>query len=381
MSDRRQKIRKAAVLLASLDPATAERLLAQLDPEQAETARRALAELDSVDPIEQQQVADEFARIGPLVPLRDPAGIELDSRLARQLAGGGEIERYAVAGPSSGPPDPAAAHSGRRLDDAAHEESSHRPHFRFLEEADVAALAPYLERERPQTIAVVVSHLLPVRAAELLAALPEATQAEVAGRLVELDQADPEVIRELERGLETWLAEHVQTKRRRSAGLAALEGIVAAADDRARNRILGNLQRHDYQLAKRLGAGPQQPPADRSRRRAAPPAPQPTAREPVRWRFADVERLDGTDWLALLHRADTEVVVLALAGAAAQLVERVLAQLPAHEANALRYAVDHLGPTRLSDVERAQQALADTAARLDAAEQLSSAHRRLSLAV
>jgi flagellar motor switch protein FliG len=60
--------------------------------------------------------------------------------------------------------------------------------------------------------------------------------------------------------------------------------------------------------------------------------------------------------------------VLALAGADASFVERAMGCLPARQARLLRRALKHLGPTRLSDVQEAQQALSGLA------EQFRSQH-------
>jgi flagellar motor switch protein FliG len=107
---------------------------------------------------------------------------------------------------------------------------------------------------------------------------------------------------------------------------------------------------------------------------AAAPSPPPT--------FADVARLDDAALATVLHTAETEIMILALAGSTAELVERVLAQLPLEEGKALCYALDHLGPTRLSDVEEAQHELARLARRLQQSGQLPRAKDRgLSLAV
>ncbi|HEY2147193.1 MAG TPA: FliG C-terminal domain-containing protein, partial [Pirellulales bacterium] len=59
------------------------------------------------------------------------------------------------------------------------------------------------------------------------------------------------------------------------------------------------------------------------------------------------------------------LIVLALAGANEQWGRRVSRQLPTGQAKALSKALTHLGPTRLADVEDAQQALADLATDLE----------------
>ncbi len=241
MKNRRHALRKAAILIASLDHETAAALLDQMSAEQAQAVRATIAELDDVLPGEQQAVIEEFFRIGPLVPEKTPPGIELDGPSARQLAA-----------PS------AASHSARH----GSRRSAYEPHvtqlppFQFLEETTSTALARYLQRERPQTIAVVISHLASDRGAEILGLLPAELQGEVTLRLAQLDQTPPEIVDEIERGMQSWLTEQTRDRRTPGAGLETLRGILAAADGQAKSAILRNLAQHDRRLANRLAAAP-----------------------------------------------------------------------------------------------------------------------------
>src|SRR6185369_798043 len=85
MTNREPSIRKAAVLVASLDVDTADAVLEQMSPEQADAVRREVERLDDLDPAEQKAVIDEFFRIGPLMPEQEPPGLELNDQLARKL--------------------------------------------------------------------------------------------------------------------------------------------------------------------------------------------------------------------------------------------------------------------------------------------------------
>ena len=75
-------IHKAAIVVASLDPAAADRLLERLPQQWAEPVRQAVMALDGIDAQEQQRVIEEFRRIGPMIPDQCPPGIELDSLVA-----------------------------------------------------------------------------------------------------------------------------------------------------------------------------------------------------------------------------------------------------------------------------------------------------------
>ncbi len=321
---RNQSLRKAAVLVASLDQTTADMLLEQMGPQQADHVRRAILHLGEVDPDEQREVIDEFFHIGPLVPQQHPPGIELDGELARQLA-------FPQAEP------PVGQDFGLTTPDD--DRGCSPPPFRFLHETEFENLAPFLRREHPQTIAVVVSHLPPERASELLTHLPPSLQVEVIRRLADLDEAEPRVLQEVERGLQKWLSEQVQHRRRRAAGLAAVSAILDASPVEARRNIMASLNRHDRPLAGKLRT--------------------------VKYTFSDWMQQSDAAVLGVIRAAQPEMIVLALAGATAEFVERVLQLLPADQSRTLKRALAHLGPTRLTDVEEAQQALADLATELE----------------
>lgn len=336
MKFRQHSLRKAAILVASLDSPTADLLLSQMGSAQADEVRHAILRLSDVDPLEQNEIIAEFFRIGPLMPQKDPPGIELDGNMAGRIAVPGAVETSAKHSPEP-------------------EQHSEEQPFRFLHETEFETLAPFLKREHPQTIAVVLSHLPPDRAGEILAQLPSTVQVDVIRRLVDLDEADPRVVREVERELESWLSQQVRDRRRRAAGLAAVSAILSAATGGTRRNILKNLTRHDRSLAGKL--------------------------RPDRYLFGDMVELDDATLVAVFKAADPELVVLALAGASAELVQRVTRLLPIEQGRALSKALVHLGPTRLADVEEAQQALADLAVDLEAEGRITLARRgRISVA-
>jgi len=219
MKFRQHSLRKAAILVASLDTPTADLLLAQMGSLQADQVRRAILRLSDVDPTEQNEIIEEFFRIGPLIPQQHPPGIELDDELARRTA----LPSVKPERPVEPEPEP----------------TNGEPPFRFLHETEFESLTPFLKREHPQTIAVVLSHLPPDRAGEVLAQLPATVQVEVIRRLVDLDEADPRVLREVERGLESWLSEQVRDRRRRAAAESAA-GAFAAWRCRSRSAPLAS---------------------------------------------------------------------------------------------------------------------------------------------
>ncbi|MEI8371917.1 MAG: FliG C-terminal domain-containing protein [Planctomycetota bacterium] len=313
----REGLRKAAILVASLDTAAADAVLDQLTPEQARQVREIVMEMDDIDQGEQRRVIDDFFHVKPKVPANASAGVELDGRLAWLTSRDGPIEPF----------------------DAGHSAAPAGQPFHFLRETEAEKLLRVLSSERPQTIALVLSHLLPSRAGAVLARLPENVQAEVIRRLVDLEETDPEILREVEETLQTKLSQQVEMQRRRVAGLQAVAGILQATDSRVGMQILDNLASRDRDLAEKLG--------------------------PRQLMFDDLADLDESVLAEVFDEAGPELMLPALFGAIPQLVSRVLARIPHADARAIRLKLNHPGPIRLSDVEEARRQVARIASRLN----------------
>ena len=310
-------IRKAAILVASLDHRTAERMLGQFTPEQAMRLRQAAGELNDVDAHERQRIIEEFMRLGPMLPESQPAGIELTDQLSpRLLSGTAAVEDELVL-------------------TSAPTHSSNASPFHFLQDAEADKLAKALQGERPQTVALVLSHLPPEQAGAILVRLEPAVQTDVVRRLVDLEETDPAVLRDVERALESRLSQQVRMQRRRVAGLKAVAAILEASAQPVGSRILQNLAVGDPALAERF----------------APP--------PVR--IDNILEADAAVWSALFATADADLAVLALVGAPPATITRALQKMAPGEALLLRRRINHPGPIRLRDVEQARQELAELA--------------------
>jgi flagellar motor switch protein FliG len=336
-------IRKAAVLVASLDATTAEMLLARMGPQQARRVRQAASQMVSVDPQEQEEVLREFRGLGPSAPPTHPSGVELDGDLARRLAAAA-----AEPGPTRGTagswherrdtaaPDGAGSLPQPRA--AAPQRDPSEPPFCFLRETEMDKLVKILAAERPQVIALVLSHLPPPSAGHILSLLTPPVQVDVIRRLVDLEETDPETLRDVEQGLQRRLLEQVPMQRRRVAGLSAVTAILQTAEPRVGMAILDNLGRHDPGLMERIAPG--------------------------QIDFADLMELDDHALATTIAAADAEIVLLAVVGASPEWLDRLLAHVPQQEAKRVRCRLDHFGPVRLSDVDEARRRLAELANRL-----------------
>jgi flagellar motor switch protein FliG len=307
-------LRKAAILVAGLDRAAADAVLELLDPQQAQQVRHTVLAMDEIPAGEMEQVLQEFARLQPGRPTRESAGVELAGRLAQEIDWGGASE-----------------------EESADEQPSGQP-FHRLRDAESEKLAKLLSGERPQTIALVLSHLEPRQSGGILVRFSADLQAEVVRRLVDLEETDPAILREVEKALEARLSRQVQMQRRRVAGMEALSGILEESSREVSMKIFDNLSVRDRKLAERF----------------APPAV----------RFEDLEKLDDASLTAIFRAIETPWIMPALLGASQRMIDRVLNGLPYEQADEILGKLRNPGPIRLSDVETARARVAEVARRM-----------------
>jgi flagellar motor switch protein FliG len=316
-------LRRAAILVGALDTTSADELLDQMPREQADEVRRLVVELEDVDPREEQTVIADFLTRGLTGE---------DSRLVADQADGVElcISASSVAAET--------CESVEVITAAEQPLRTRASSTSFLEDAASERLVQLIATERPQTIAVVISQLSEPRAIEVLTALPDSLQCEVLRRWIELDAADPELVREIEAELQARMVSRFGGVRRLGTGLAQVTGVVQAADPHVQQQLLSHLALYNATVA------------------AAVTTP--------RLSFDDLEYLSDAGLAELVAAAEPRALVLALAGATESFAERVARQLPPAESKRLLRSINSLGPTRLADVEAAQRELAAIAEKL-----------------
>lgn len=258
--------------------------------------RQAMERLGSIEEEERGGVIEEFFRLGPLVPDKHIAGIELNAPLPNSLSGNGQdAGRYEL---------------GR------HE--SNAPPFKFLYEAPPQKLAPFGTRESADGSDRCL-HLPAVARRRFWRGSRPISKSTWPGAWSTWKRPMRKCCA---RWSEVWnrgsVSRYVAIDHR-TAGVAAINSILTAANPRARHNILSNLARHDRQLAGKLDA-----------------QPRPSMS------FADLEHMDSASLLVLMHHAERELLLLALAGAPTRFAERATS-LFGEEAGPLRAALCNLG--------------------------------------
>lgn len=200
-------------------------------------------------------------------------------------------------------------------------------------------LANFLQKEYPQTVAVVMSKITPDHAARVLAMLPEGFAMEVINRMLKMEAIQKEVLDDVERTLRTeFMSNLARTNRRDSHEMMA--------------EIFNNLDRTVEQ-----------------RFMAVLEETEPDSAEKIRnlmFTFEDLGSLDPASIQTVIRAIDKDKLPIALKGATDSLRDLFFSNMSERAAKILREDMAALGPTRLKDVEEAQQYIVNTTKELEA---------------
>jgi flagellar motor switch protein FliG len=310
-------VRKAAILLLSLEKPLAAEVLSQLPRDQVERLTMEIARVDDVTRDQQESVLNEFdAHFKELVPI-ERGGLNFANELLEQSLG--------------------KDNAGQILENV--KQSMNSAPFGFLQKAGAESLLTFISEEHPQTIALIMSHLPSPLAAEVLGGLPSNKQLEVIRRVATMEQTSPEVIADVERTLQGRMTSTFNQQLEKRGGVPMVAQILNVTDRMTNKGILESLEQNDAELA------------DEIRR--------------LMFVFDDLLKLDDKAIQSLLKEVDNNQWAVALKGATDEIRAKIFANLSQRAAEMLKEEMEYLGPVRVSDVEGMQQQIVDTVRRLE----------------
>lgn len=121
--------------------------------------------------------------------------------------------------------------------------------FSALRKTDPKHLINFIRDEHPQTIALILVHLTPDQAAAILASLSPEVQLDIAKRIANIDRFTPEVVKNVEKLLESKLSSMAQQDHATVGGVQSLVSILNRVGRSAEKVILEGLDTEDPVLA------------------------------------------------------------------------------------------------------------------------------------
>jgi flagellar motor switch protein FliG len=198
-----------------------------------------------------------------------------------------------------------------------------------LELVDTRTLANFLINEHPQTIALICAHLPVEKKVDVLRKLPEGLQAEVVLRVANLDFVSPELIAQLDDVLKTELSTLGSIDTQQLGGIEPIADMLNLMDKNSEKNIMARVEEKDPELAEEI--------------------------RKLMFVFEDIIFVDDKGTQELLKIVDNQKLVIALKTAPDEVKTKLFKNMSNRAATLLKEDLDAMGPTKISDVEKAQQ--------------------------
>ena len=315
--DKMSGLQKSAILLIALGPEKSSTIFKHLKEEEIEELTLEIANTRSVTPQIKEGVIDEFYQLYLAQQYIAEGGIGYAKELLEKALG--SEKAMSVIGKLTA--------------------SLQVKPFEFVRKTDATQLLNFIQDEHPQTIALILSYLSPAQASLIISGLAPERQADVAKRVATMDRTSPDIIKEVEKILESKLANLVNQDYTIIGGVDAVVEILNAVDRGTEKHIMETLEIEEPELA------------DEIRKKM--------------FVFEDILLLDDRSIQRVLRDVDNNDLAVALKAANENVQAAIFNNLSKRLAAMIREDMEYMGPVRMKDVEEAQQKIVNIIRKLE----------------
>ncbi|HPY96120.1 MAG TPA: flagellar motor switch protein FliG [Candidatus Cloacimonadota bacterium] len=300
---------KAAILMIGLGTEASANVFKLLSDNDVELITAKIASLSSVEPRISEAVFEEFYEMIKAQEYISLGGIEFAKELLQSALG-----------------DVRAMEIIKKIQRMLQVKG-----FNVLKQVDSTQLLTFIQKEHPQTIALVLTQLEPLQAANVLTELPEDLRNDVVIRFAAMERVSQEMINTVEQILE----ERIDFSQQGSqfGGVRAAADIINLVGSTVERSILEAISAKDPKLATEI--------------------------KNLMFVFEDILYLDDRTIQMILRDVDQKDLAMALKGVVEEVQEKIFKNISERGATIIREEMEYAGPVRLREVETAQQAILD----------------------
>ena len=306
---------KAAILLVALGTKASAELLKEMTEEEVEVITKEIANLQNVESKMIEQVKSEFRSMVLAQQYISVGGLGYAKEILEKALG-----------------DKKSLDVIRKV-----QRSMEIRGFNVLKKLDTEQLLNFMQKEHPQTIALVLTQLDPSQAAAIVASLPDDLRNDVIYRYSTIDRVSADMIKEVENVLESRVEFNVSGDQ--IGGVNSAAEILNQMGQSIEKGILTSLSMRDPELASQI--------------------------KNLMFVFEDLLFLDDRSIQRLLKDIDMKELSLALKAGSSEIKERILSNVSERAVTMIKEEMEFMGPVKLRDVEKAQQKIVETVRQLD----------------
>jgi flagellar motor switch protein FliG len=307
---------KAAVILYTLGEKTASQVMRYMQHDDVRELSKSMTSMGSISSKDVDDIIDEFyARVsnkeGTIVSIEEDYVRSVITNVVGKKTAERILESFSLQ-----------------------KDGSYIEIFRNL---DIRVLAEFIKNEHPQTIVLIISQLLPEEASEVMATLPDNLQLDVIDRMAKLENVSPEMLRNVAHVLESEI-KTAQTTTRKMGGVKSISEILNNMDRQVSSAILVRIEENDPEMAEEIRQN--------------------------MFIFEDLIKVDDKGIQKILKETSSDLLSRAMKTVSDAIKEKVFKNMSERAADMLKEDIEDMGPTRLADIEKAQNEIVKVAMKL-----------------
>lgn len=216
--------------------------------------------------------------------------------------------------------------------------------FHLLQTVETDQLTNFLHREHPQTAALILAHLNPRKAAEIVSGLDDELQNEIMYRLATMGNTSTEMINDIEEVIRNQLGSVIGAETNTAGGIEQVAEILNTTSRSSEESILNAIEDRSEELASSI--------------------------KNLMFVFEDLVNVHASDLQTLLIEVEQDDLALALKAVSDELEDKVMNNVSERVAESLEEEMELLGKVRVSEVEEAQHRILETAQELEARDEI-----------
>jgi flagellar motor switch protein FliG len=190
-------------------------------------------------------------------------------------------------------------------------------------------LLQLIKDEHPQTIALILVHLNPAVASDILSMLEEELKSDVAFRIANLDKVISGMVEEVDKVFEEILSNKDQSSTQEAGGVSRLAEILNSIDGSTAEQIIDDIEENDPDLADEI--------------------------KQMMFVFEDIVLVDDKGLQKVLRSVESQELGVALKAASEEVQQKIFKNMSERAAEILKEEMDVSGAVRMKDVTDAQQ--------------------------
>ncbi len=314
---------KAAILLMSMDVDVASKVFKELDMGEVEGIALEITNLKDVPANIVEDVIEEFYELMQASTLMLEGGLDYAQVLLERTYGPERareiVEKIKVLTTVRG--------------------------FNILKKADPAQLANFLSKEHPQTIALILSHLPPSQAADVLQEFSEELRSESILRIATIGKVSPALVSEIEQVVDQIAESTLSQNLAAAGGTQIVASILNKSNNAVAKAMLENIEEKNFDLASEI--------------------------KRLMFLFEDIVQIDDRGIQRILRDVDKRDLALALKVSDDKIKNKIFKNMSERAAAVVKEELEFMGPVKLKEVEQAQMRIVDIVKQLESDGEIS----------